>query len=50
MDDPEVAYVPMFLADVFPPIRRVRKGFKTAMEEFGWMPGLLQEIKIRPLG
>ena len=48
--DPEGDYIPMFLAEVFLRSQDDWKELKQALEEFGQVSGLFDEIRIKPLG
>lgn len=48
--DPEGAYVPMYLANIFYENRDKWRALKVQLEEFGKQAGLFDEISIRSLG
>ena len=50
LEDPEGDYIPMFLAEVFLRSQDAWVELKQALEEFGQVSGLFDEIRIKPLG
>ena len=48
--DPEGDYIPMYLADVYSQNKEQWNKLKDALEEFGQVSGLFDEILVKPLG